>query len=79
MIAMTRAEIGLDMVLLGGGKRSLTPRAPDVRQAGVIIGQLPVPAAGNANRWADSPERKSWVIDIGLFGAISSVVFIAKI
>ena len=27
-----------------------TQRAPDVRQAGVIIGQIPVPAAGNANR-----------------------------
>ncbi len=29
-----------------------TKRAPDVRQAGVIIGQIPVPATGNANRWA---------------------------
>ena len=29
----------------------LTQRAPDVRQAGVIIGQIPVPAAGNASRW----------------------------
>jgi len=36
----------------------LTKRAPDVRQAGVIIGQIPVPAAGNANRWAASPRRK---------------------
>lgn len=31
--------------------RHLTQREPDVRQAGVIIGQVPVPAAGYANRW----------------------------
>ena len=44
----------------------LTPRAPDVRQAGVIIGRLPVPAAGNANRWLALGNERCLMENIGI-------------
>ena len=41
------------------GEARLTKRAPDAGAGAVIIGQLPVPHAGNANRWADAPPKGS--------------------